>query len=171
MKLWIRNLTKDKDMEVILPIDERTLDNIIHPNDEYIILDSEILDVGQYDSIDELNGFLFDCKENGVSLETLEVLSKVMLYHEVVEAVNYETYWIIDFDEETSNWYCGNGGDITNDSDKGMCLYDSGMYNPFPCEVKEELYDWIDWDSVWINATTEGWQRVSVNNHNYLVHR
>ena len=171
MRVWIRNLTKDTDMEVILPIDERTLDNIIHPNDEYIILDSEILDVGKYDFIDELNDFLFDCKENGVSLETLEVLSKVLLYHEVIEAVENESYMIVDFDMETAHWNYGDGGDITSHADKGMCLYDTGLYNPFPCEVKEEMYDWINWEYVWINANCEGWQTVTVNGHGYLVHK
>ena len=171
MKVWIRNLTKDKDVEIILPIDERKLDEIINPNDEYIILDSEILDVGEYDSIDELNEFLFVCEENGVPMEELEVLSKVMLYHEVMESVDKQAYWLIDFDDETAHWNCGYGGDITSHADKGMCLYDTGLYNPFPCELKEEMYDWINWESVWINANCEGWQPVTVNGHGYLVHK
>ena len=171
MKVWIRNLTKDKDVEIILPMDEDVLDSILDPNDEYIILDSEILNVGQYESIDVLNAFLCICKDSRIPMEELEVLSKVMLYHEVMEAVENETYWLIDFDVETAHWNCGHGGDITSHADKGMCLYDSGLYNPFPCEVKEEMYDWINWEYVWINANCEGWQTVTVNGHGYLVHR
>lgn len=171
MKVWIRNLTKDTDLVIELPIDERKLDKVLNPNDEYIITESEILDVGEYYSIDELNEFLFVCEENGISLEELEVLSRVMLYHEVIEAVDNQSYCIVDFDTETADWCWGNGGNITSDFDKGMCLYDSGYYSPFSFEVTEEMRDWIDWESVWVNATTEGWQEISINGHGYLVHR
>ena len=171
MKVWIRNLTKDIEKEINLPMDERELDKVLNPNDEYIILDSEILKVDEYESIDSLNEFLFVCEENGVSLEDLEILSALYFYNEVKEMVNNQTYMIIDFDAETSSWCNGNGGDFCNSSDKGMCLFDSGMYNPFGFEMTEEIYDWIDWESVWINAETEGWQAVGINRHGYLVHR
>lgn len=170
MKVWVRNLTMDRDMEIELPMDERNLNIVLPPDNEYIVIDSEILDVEQYASVHGLNSFLFDCKENGVSLNDLEVLSKVLLYHEVIEAVDNQSYCIVDFDAETSDWgeY---GGDINNDTHKGMCLYDSGIYNPFNFEVTDDIHDWIDWASVWINANTEGWQVVRINGHGYLVHR
>lgn len=171
MKVWIRNLTRDTETELELPMDERELDKIINPKDEYIIIDSEILNVGEYDSIDELNEFLFLCKENGISLDELEVLSKVMLYREVLYAVDNQTYSIVDFDEETSGWLCGHGGDITSDFDKGMCLYDSGYYNPFQFEMTDSIHVWIDWAAVWIDAETSGWMSVIINNNGYLVHR
>lgn len=171
MKVWVRNLTKDKDFSIELPMDERELDKTIHPNDEYIIIDCEILNVGEYDSIDELNEFLFNCKENGISLTDLEILSKIMYYKEVIDAVKNETYIIVDFDGETMEWNCGTGGDITNDYDKGLCVYKYGYYNPFDFEMTDDIHDWIDWQSVWINANTEGWQTVSINGHGYLVHR
>lgn len=169
--VWVRNLTKDKDMAINLPMKEEKLDEIINPNDEYIIIDSEILEVGEYDSIDELNEFLFDCKENGISLYDLEILSKIMYYKEVIESVNNGTYTIINFDEETSDWCFGHGGDITSDFDKGMCLFDSGYYNPFNFKMTDAIHCWIDWESVWRNASTEGWQSVRVNGTGYLVHK
>ena len=171
MKVLVRNLTKNIEFSVELPMDERELDKVLNPDDEYIIVDSEILNVGEYDSIDELNGFLFDCKENGISLEDLEVLSATYLYNEVLEMVNNQTYCIVDFDTETHGWNYGNGGDFTSDFDKGMCLFDCGYYNPFNFEVTEHIHDWIDWESVWRNANTEGWRAVRVHGTGYLVHR
>ena len=169
MRVWVRNLTKDFGFGINLPMEE--LKDVFSPHDEYIITDSEILDVGEYDSIYELNNFLLYCKENDISDETLEILSKAMLYKEVIEAVEKESYIIVNFDSETASWYEGRGGDITNDSHKGMCLFDNNYYNPFGFEMEASIYDWIDWDSVWTQATTENWQEVKVGLRNYLVHR
>lgn len=171
MKVCIRNLTKNVDKEIKLPMDERKLDEILNTNDEYIVINSEILDVDEYASIDRLNKFLLDCKENGISLTDLEVLSKVMYYNEVIDAVENGTYTIIDFDSETFNWNCGNGGNFHNDYDKGMCLYHSVGYKPFNFKVTKDNHDWIDWECVWINANTENWQAVTIDDGNYLVHR
>lgn len=173
MRVWIRNLTKDIDKEIILPMTEEELDKVLNPNDEYIIIDydTKVLSPGQYDSIDELNEFLNECKEEGIEEETLGVLSRVLLYNEVIEHVRNGNYCIVDFNGETSGWNCGRGGDITSDYDKGMCLFDSSYYNPFEFEMNEDIHDWIDWESVWVNATTEGWHEVSLNGNDYLVHR
>ena len=173
MRVWIRNLTKDIDKEIELPVEEKELDKILNPNDEYIIIDydAKVLSPGQYDSIDELNNFLLECKEDGIDEETLGILSRVLLYNEVIEHVRNGNYCIVDFDAETSGWNCGRGGDITSDFDKGLCLFESGYYNPFDFEYKEEMENWIDWESVWINATCEGWHEVSMNENGYLVHR
>ena len=125
----------------------------------------------EVDSIDELNEFLLECKADGVNEEILGVLSRVFLYNEVIEHVRKESYRIVDFDAETSSWNCGYGGDITNDYDKGMAVFDFGFYNPFDFEMNEDIYDWIDWENVWVNATTEGWSEVTFNDRGYLVCR
>lgn len=169
MKVWIRNLTKDEDLEINLPVTEEKLDKLLDPNDEYIILQSEILDVGEYDSIDELNEFLQECEDSG-NIKTLEILSATYLYHEVREMMT-KGYTIVNFDTITEDWYGGSGGNFTNAAHKGMCLYDSGFYNPFHFEMNDEIYDWIDWDSVWINAETVGWREVNLNGEHYLVHK
>ena len=174
MRVWIRNLTKDIDTELVLPMTEEELDKRLNPNDEYIIIDydAKVLSPGQYDSIDELNNFLTWCEEEyQISEETLGILSRVLLYHEVIEHVKNLDYIIVDFNAETNGWNCGRGGDITSDFDKGLCLFESGYYNPFDFEYKEEMENWIDWESVWINATCEGWCKVSMNGNDYLVHR
>ena len=171
MKVWVRNLTKDRDFCIELPMDERELDKIIDPNNEYIITDSEVVNMSEYDNIYELNEFLFDCKENGISIDTLEVLSRTYLYDEVIEMVDNLTFTIVDFDSETYGWNCGTGGNFSNAFDKGMCLYHAIGYKPFSFEVTEENHDWIDWSSVWTNAETEDWREVVVNGNHYLVHR
>jgi hypothetical protein len=171
MKVWIRNLTKDTEMELELPMEEQELDKAINPKDEYIIIDSEVLEVGEYNSIDELNDFLVGCRQNGISEEELEVLSKAMFYHEIIEAVRERSYCIIDFDAETSDWCFGHGGDITSDFDKGMCLFDSGFYNPFQFKMTDAIHVWIDWAAVWRDAETSGWMMARVNNNGYLVHK
>lgn len=172
MRIWIRNLTKGKDFSLNLPMTETELDNVLNPNDEYIIIESDVLDVGEYDGIDELNKFLIECEENGVDEETLMILSEILLYHEVIEAVRNGSYQVIDFDIETANW---SSSSIASDFDKGMVVFDNG-FNPFDFEMTEDIYDWINWESVWINAHCQGWQAVTIRKNNgylnsYLVHR
>ena len=169
--VWVRNLTKDKDMAINLPMEKQSLDEILNSNNEYIIIDCDILDIDEHQSIYALNDFLLECKENGVSLDDLEVLSKIMYFNEVVYTVEDGTYTIVNFDEETSDWNSMYGGNIWNGADKGMCLFDGGYYNPFNFEVTEDIYDWIDWESVWDYANTDGWHTVKVNDTHYLVHR
>lgn len=176
IKVWVRNLTKDKDYEIELPLSEKQLDIKLNPNDEYIIIDSEVFDIGEYESIDELNKFLIDCKEKEISIRELEILSHVFLYHEIIEKVKDKNYIIVDFEEATKGWNYGNGGDIWNAYDKGMCLYDTFVkgkraYNPFKFYVTANIYEWIDWESVWRNATTEGWEAISLDGYEYLVCR
>lgn len=171
MKAWIRNLTKDTELELELPMPEEKLDEVLHPNDEYLIIDCEILDVEEYDSIFSLNELLVFCQENSITETKLEVFSKVFSYHELMDNIENDNGIIIDFDAETSDWHGGRGGDITSEEEKGMCLFDSGYYNPFDFEMTEDIYDWIDWASVWTNATCEGWVEVRVNHSGYLVHR
>lgn len=101
MRVWIRNLTKDTELEIELPMPEEKLDEVLHPNDEYLIIDCRTIDVEQYDSIDELNEFLTFCQENGITETELQVFSKVFTYHELIDNIKNGTGVIIDFDEET----------------------------------------------------------------------
>ena len=169
IKTWIRNITMETEFMLLLPINN--LDDVLDKNCEYIIMSCAVLDPSEFDSIKELNDFLTECEENGVEKETLEVLSSTYIYKEVVEMVSNGTYAIIDFEAETGDWYGGSGGDLWNDSHKGMCLFDSGLYNPFGFEMNENIYDWIDWASVWIDANANGWRAISANRKPYLVCR
>ena len=173
IKVWVRNLSlRDTERSICLPTLPEALWSILDKNHEYIIMESETLSVDEFESIEALNNFLLKCVELGVTKETLEILSATFLYNEIKEMVEKEELpTIIDFDAETANWRCGDGGDFTSAFDKGMCLFDSGFYNPFKFEMNDDIYDWIDWESVWINAETEGWRSVRVNRTGYLIHR
>lgn len=171
MKIWIRNLTKDIDSELNLPMSEEDLDNRLDPNDEYIIIgyDVTVLSPGQYDSIDELNNFLTECKEEGIEDETLGVLSRVLLYHEVIEHVRNKEYTIVDFDAITSGWCYGRGGDFHSDHDKGLALHEYGYRLPFERKYDETMEDWINWSMLWTDATCSGWHEVRFKDGCYLV--
>lgn len=169
MKIYVRNVTNDTEMELNLPM--QNLNSVLDTNCEYIIMESETLKLDEFDSIYMVNDFLEGCRQNGISEEELAILSQTYLYDEVVQMVVDGTYCIIDFDAETSGWYGGNGGDFTRDFDKGMAVYDFGFYKPFAFEVTEEIYDWIDWESVWTNANCDGWRTVFYERGHYLVHR
>ena len=171
MKIWIRNLTKDIDSELILPMTEEDLDKRLNPNDEYIIIgyDAKVLSPGQYDSIDELNNFLMECHEDGIEEETLGILSRVLLYHEVMEHVRNGNYTIVDFDDITSGWNCGNGGNFNSDHDKGLALHEYGYPLPFEGLYDESMEDWIEWSNLWTDASCSGWHEVRFNDGCYLV--
>ena len=171
MRVWVRNLTKDIDKEIILPMTEEKLDKALNTNDEYIIIDydAKVLSPGQYDSIDELNEFLTECKEDGIEEETLGVLSRVLLYSEVIEHVRESKYTIIDFDFESYGWNNGNGGDFNSDHDKGLVLHKCGYKLPFENKYDDSMEDWIDWASLWTDAWCNGWHKVKFNDSCYLV--
>lgn len=178
---WIRNLTKGTEVEIKLPLNATELLKRIPRTDEYIILECDVLDVGEFESIYSINDFLIDCKEKEINIRELKILSHVFLFNEIVEKVKDKNYIIVDFDEVTKGWYGGSGGDLWNNSHKGMCLFDAKVkdkngklkraYNPFKFYISDDMYDWIDWESVWVNATTEGWNEVSIDYHGYLVCR
>lgn len=174
IKTYIRNITRDEDFAISLPkTEEELIAALGYENDEYIIIECcGIHGVRDYESVTELNKFIQECVNLGVDEKTLEILSATFLYNEIKEMIEKEELpTIIDFDAETANWRCGDGGDFTSAFDKGMCLFDSGFYNPFKFEMNDDIYDWIDWESVWINAETEGWRSVRVNRTGYLIHR
>ena len=171
MRVWIRNLTKDIDSELNLPMSEDDLDNRLNPNDEYIIIsyDAKVLSPGQYDSIDELNNFLMECQEDGIEEEALGILSRVLLYHEVMEHVRKGNYTIVDFDEITSGWCCGDGGNFDSDHDKGLALHEYGYPLPFEGLYDESMEDWIEWSNLWTDASCSGWHEVRFGDGCYFV--
>ena len=174
IKVYVRNITRDEDFVINLPKTEVELIAALgYEGDEYIIIECYgIHGVSDYESVTELNKFIQECDNLGVDEKTLEILSATFLYKEIKEMIEKENLpTIIDFDTETSGWNFGNGGDFTKEFDKGMCLFDSGLYNPFSFEMNEDIYDWIDWESVWVNAETEGWRAVRANRTGYLIHR
>ena len=168
MRICVRNLTRDYDKELILPMDVGELEKELR-NDEYIIIDYYgALHPDEYSSIMELNAFLF---EYGEKKEDLAILSETYFYEEVLEMVRNETYSIINFTAETMNW--GAGKDIHNDDSKGRVMHNYGMI--FDWELKypitEEMEDDIQWENLWTTAECTGWRTVRYRGSDYIVHR
>lgn len=174
MKIWVRNLTKNLEKSLTLPMDGEELKKVLG-KDEWIILDSEsALRPDEMDSITELNDFLNECKELGVCDDVLGILSVPFLYCEVMEMIRAESWTIINFDNETGTWDYGNGGNFWDDSDKGRVLHDC-EYVQFDWERKypivEEMEDDIEWENLWTTAQCLGWREVTYKGYHYLVHR
>jgi len=161
MRIYLRDITDDKDITRQIPCDNLNL----NPNHEYIIIDGDI-DCGEYFSIESLNNFL---KETEVDIDTLKILNSTYLWNEVVDMVQNETYVIYDFDAETSTWYGGSGATDT-DHNIGQMMYDLG-YNTLPCEVPKELEDYIEWEHNWSGLESVGWRKTRYNGTTYIVHR
>lgn len=166
MKVWIRNLTTGKEMEINLPMKEHRLRQILDERCEYIIIDCDV-NIPEYANIYNLNELLQFCQDNEVE-EEFEILMQTYLYHEVRTAMLNLEYLLIDFDTETAGWNCGSGGDFTQEWDKGRCLYEYGLAE-LPFEVKEEMEDYIDWSLVWRDSNCSGWREVTYKDRHYLV--
>lgn len=176
--MWtvVRDITVDEDIHLILPMEETELNNKLNPKHEYIFINWDcVLNLTEYSSIKVVNDFLLYCNENGVDELTIRILSEVMgvnfcnekdeeFFIKKLEDHDYE---IVDFDEITKNWSYAN---IHNNSDKGLALYTAGFMKP-PFEVTDEMEDWIKWEILWNNATTSGWEEITIglNFHDYLV--
>ena len=174
MWLCIRNLTKDYDTNLNLPVETDELEQILG-DCEWIIIDHEnTLSLGEYHSIREVNEFLLECQDMwDVDDDTLSILSRTYLYEEVMEMVRAESFTIINFTAETSGWNYGHGGDIYNEDTLGRVMHDYGMIfdweRKYP--ITEEMEDDIQWENLWTTAVCTGWRTVSYKDNDYIVHR
>lgn len=160
VEIYIRDLTSGAEFPIVLPDTEGKL----LPNHEYIILDG-VIDCGEY-AIRELDNFL---KENPeVELDTILILQKAFLWSEITEAIENESFSIINFTNETSDWYKGSGAILTEEN-LGRVMYELG-FNELPCEVPEELVDYINWEANWTSLQCSGWGTVDHNGETYIVH-
>ena len=169
MRITVRDLTQNVDFNISLPTESENLRKSLREGHEYIIIDHDgILRPGELSDINELNDFLIYCKENDIDDNTLRILSVTYLYEEVLECVKRDSYTIVDFTSETAEWFCGVGGDYSDNEHLGLCLFSAGYGNlPFP--YTEEMEDYIKWEYVWTDAQCTGWRRVIVENKCYLV--
>lgn len=158
--MYIRDLTNGEEFPIVLPDTEGKL----RPNHEYIILDG-VIDCGEY-AIRELDNFL---KENPeVELDTILILQKAFLWSEITEAIENESFSIINFTNETSDWYGGSGA-MSSDENLGLLMYELD-FNELPCEVPSDLIDYINWEANWTSLQCQGWQTVNYNREVYIVH-
>lgn len=176
MIITVRNITKDEEFDIQLPIKSKKImkETFNHEN-EYIIIDhDQTLDLSEYDSIQDVNDFLIACQEEyEIDVEILKILSSHYTYREVKEMIIKGNYSIIDFSSATEGWNFGNGGDINSNDDKGRVLHDNGMMfdwennNP----ITEEMMDYIKWEQLWFTAETLGWIVIHYDHKDYLVHK
>ena len=174
MRTVIRNITKNNDIELELPISERDLSIFLNKNDEYIIVDYDLksLDLPEYCNIHELNEFLLDCREKSISDTILGILGSACTYQEVREIIEKNTYCIINFSEETAAWNNGSGGDFHDDYDKGILVHEHGVRFEFESEypIVEKMRNYIQWVQLWYIAESKNWEAVTYNNVNYLLY-
>ena len=162
--ITLRDITTYVDVQLHLPMDDAKLKSMLEKNHEYLIVDHDpVLDIYEYESVINLNNLLHKCAKKGINADMLSVLSIVLTYEEVKERIEKENYQIIKFDDYMPY------GDFNDDADKGLALFEAGVYDPFPVPVPKELLDWIDWDSVWDNAECDGWQKIRYKKNCYLV--
>lgn len=94
MQITARNLTKDIDKTLLMPMSESKLVEILG-KDEWIIVDSPIGD--EFTSIHKLNMLLQNMDE-----ETVFILSKGFYIEEIFEMAENQNFVIINFNDETA---------------------------------------------------------------------
>lgn len=172
MRFTLRNITRNKDFELELPISPVELHDQLDEQSEYIIIDSELPNVSQYIRIEIINQFLLDCETKySTDEETLKLLCTALGFGEAINVIKTQYYILIDFSEETSEWNYGSGGDIHNADERGRLLHQHGIQ--FDWEKKypiaEEMLDDIQWENLWNMAESLGWEAIKYKNKFYLL--
>lgn len=161
MTIWIRNITKDtlmdfdNDHKINLPMPEDELRKLLG-DDEWIVIDSpigeEMIDILQLNDLVEKYGE-----------ERLCLLAQSFLLDEIME----NDFIIIDFDEETKE-YCNGLGCFPDEWWKGYLMFQLG-YVKFPFEYKDEMEDYVRFETLWTTAECEGWREIKYNGNTYIV--
>ena len=154
MKLYLRDLTDDKDVELDMPYEECPLTK----GHEYIIQDTDDcpFNLSELDSIDQANVLLKKLEDSRYTKAEIDAIGSSYLFSEVQEAFEkseepFEVIEIESFDDE----------------DCGYELYENGIsYLPF--EVPEEAVDYIRWEQNWFAAESDGWRKSSDNHEESL---
>lgn len=157
MEITIRNITKNIEKTIILPMDEELLLSILR-NDEWIIIDSPV--GTELTNIKFLNKICAKINE-----KDLMILSEAFLLNEIVEKIN--DYIIVDFTIETEKWNNGNGVD-SSDWWKGYVLYYLG-YEELPFKYTKEMEGYIKFEQLWYTAESKNWACVKYDSHTYLI--
>lgn len=161
MQITARNLTKDIDKTLLMPMSESKLVEILG-KDEWIIVDSPIGD--EFTSIHRLNLLLQNMDE-----ETVFILSKGFYIEDIFEMAENQNFVIINFNDETANYNAGNGV-VDDEWWKGYVLHDLG-YENFPFKYQPEMEDYVKFEQLWYTAESEGWISVNYNSNTYLLKR
>ena len=142
--------------------------DIIGENQEHIILEYDApFDIDEYENIFTLNETLENISECELDDDMLTALFKVNPDRdEVLEAIENETFDIINVDEVSSGW----SSFLDSETLFGMVLNEEGYNNLFSQPIPEEMIDYMDFAQIYTClSVNDGWQSVDVGEITYLV--
>lgn len=177
IKIYLSNLSKytegrENGRWLQLPMDSDKLqsifNDIVGENQEHIILEYDApFYIDEYENVFTLNETLENISDCGFDDEMLTALFKVNSDRdEVLEAIENETFNIINVDEVSAGW------NISLDYEEiyGMVLNEEGYNNLFSQPIPEEMIDYMDFAQIYTClSVNDGWQPVDVGNITYLV--
>ena len=160
MKFDCYNYTKQEGFEATFPMTEDEIAKLNSTGE--VMVEIPGYEVGV--NLTTMNEFVKMLEENGVDEKSYNILSKAYLFNEIKERLEKgESFSIIDFGAETSNWMSAS---FYDESDKGRLLYELELAK-FPVEVPEELVEYMDYAMLWRNESIN--QGIREVDGNYLV--
>lgn len=177
IKIYLSNLSKyvegtENGRWLRLPMDSDKLqsiyNDIVGTNQEHIILEYDApFYIDEYENVFALNETLENISDCGLDDDMLAALFKVNSDRdEVLEAIENETFDIINVDDVSAGW------NVSFDRDElfGMVLNEEGYNNLFSQPIPEEMIDYMDFAQIYTCLSiNDGWQSVDVGNITYLV--
>lgn len=177
IKIYLSNLSKyiegkENGRWLQLPMESDRLndifDEIVGKNQESIILDYNApFEISEYENIFTLNEFIENLSNCEIEEEEVKVLFEISdCKEEVLNAIENDTYRIINVDYVTEDWCTG----IDYETLLGMVLNEEGYNNLFSQPIPEEMIDYIDFEQIYIClSVNDGWKAVNIGNVTYLA--
>lgn len=177
IKIYLSNLARytegrENGRWLTLPMEsaklEKVFAEIVGQNQEHIILDYNApFEISEYENIFELNEFMENVEDCGVDENGLKAIFEVAdTKEDAINAIENGNYTIIDVDAAIEGWATC----FVDDDILGRVLNEEGYNNLFSQPIPEEMLDYMDWGNIYnCLAINDGWQRVTINNNDYLV--
>lgn len=146
---------------------EKVFAEIVGKDQEHIILDYNApFEVSEYENIFALNEFMETLEDCGLDENGLKAIFAVSdTKEEAINAIENGCYSIVDVDAVSEGWAISYGDELF-----GRVLNEEGYNNLFKNSIPEEMLDYMDWENIYnCLAINDGWQRVTINNNDYLV--
>lgn len=147
---------------------EKVFAEIVGQNQEHIILDYNApFEISEFENIFKLNEFMETLEDCGLDENGLKAIFSVAdTKEDAINAINNGNYIIIDVDAVIEGWATC----FVDDDILGRVLHEEGYNNLFENPIPEEMLDYINWENIYnCLAINNGWQRVTINNNDYLV--
>ena len=141
---------------------------IVGQNQEHIIFDYNApFEISEYENIFALNEFMEILEEWGLEDDGLKAIFEVAdTGEDAMNAINNGNNTIIDVDAVIEGWATC----FVDDDILGRVLHEEGYNNLFENPIPEEMLDYMDWENIYnCLSINDGWQRVTINNNDYLV--